>query len=112
MLKVTRDNLSDVMEFDHVIQVHEDGSVTDGVPDVWAPSLYDDEVDDARWTLMRGYTGQYGYSGPIMHSSEYIGGLMADDILSTPGYYVALVNYNSDDDEGEPEGWAVAYRPA
>lgn len=41
-----------------------------------------------------------------MHTSEYIGGGLARDILAQPGYYVALVEYPSDG--GEPDGWAVA----
>lgn len=48
-----------------------------------------------------------------MHNSEYIGGGMERDILSTPGYYVALVCYYFPEEEGgdmESEGWAVAYR--
>lgn len=107
---ISMSTLNDVMEIDHVIQVHEDGTITDAPADVWAPSLNDGEVDDDRWTLMKGYSGQYGYSGPIMHNSEYIGGRMEQDIRETPGFYVALVNTYLDDDV--LEGWAVAYRPA
>jgi hypothetical protein len=100
--------LNEVMEFDHVIQVHEDGSITDAPSGIWAPSLYDDVLDDSRWTLMGGYSGQSGYPGPIMHNSEYIGGQMEKDIRETPGFYVALVNYSLDSDDCE--GWAVAFR--
>lgn len=106
-LDVTADNLNSVMEFDHVIQVHADGSVTDA--QVPAPTLYDEELsqpNSTQWTLLAGYTGQYGYNGPLMHASEYIGGGLARDILAQPGYYVALVEYPTDG--GEPDGWAVA----
>jgi hypothetical protein len=108
---ITADNLDAVMEFDHVIQVHQDGSVTDA-PDIHAPDLHDDELQQrgTEWTLMNGYSGQHGYSGPTMHVSEYIGGDLARDILAEPGYYVALVNYPHDG--GELEGWAVARRTA
>lgn len=105
--------LNERMEFDHVIQVHADGSVTDA-NGVYAPTLYDGEVDDKSWTLMNGYSGQDRYAGPIMHNSEFIGGRMEDDILAEPGYYVALVSSYSedadgeDDEEGNVEGWAVA----
>jgi hypothetical protein len=99
--------LNDMMEFDHVIEVHADGSVTDA-NDVYAPDLFDDELMSDDWTLLNGYSGQSGYSGPIMHNSEFIGGQLERDILAEPGYYVALVNNSLDDDE--PEGWAVAYR--
>lgn len=97
--------LNDVMEFDHVVTVHDDGTVTDGPAGVYAPELFDGEVGSG-WELLDGYSGQYRYSGPIMHASEYIGGDMERDILDTPGAYVALVDYPSDGDE--PEGWAVA----
>ena len=100
--------LNEIMEFDHVIRVHADGSITEP-SDVWAPELHDSELDAGRmsWRLMNGYSGQHGYSGPMMHASEYIGGGMERDIRETPGLYVALVDYPSDD--SEPDGWAVAY---
>lgn len=103
------DALNDIMEFEHVIRVHEDGTITHE-RDVHAPSLLDDELDSDRWTLLDGYSGQDRYSGPIMHNSEFIGGTMEQDIRSTPGVYVAIVsNYiDDDDDEIEAEGWAVA----
>lgn len=108
--------LSSIMEFDHVIQVHADGTVTDAPGDVWAPELHDGELSQGSpvvgtgggWALMNGYSGQHGHSGPTMHASEYIGGKMERDILDESGFYVALVNYQSDDDE--PDSWAVARR--
>lgn len=108
---MTPDNLNDVMEFDHVIRVHEDGTVTDGVKNVWAPEVYSEDdgppAMNGDWKLMNGYSGQDRYSGPIMHPSEFIGGQMARDILETPGLYVAIV---VDTIDGEADGWAVAYR--
>lgn len=117
--------LSDLMEFDHVIEIHEDGRVTDGPQGVYPPERLEhyDEVDPCGllgdWELVTaGYSGQYGYPGPIMHNSEYVGGRLAEDILDTPGLYVALVCYwpvdpdASDEDreiDGDyAEGWAVA----
>jgi len=101
--KVTAENLNEVMEFNHIIRVHADGTVTDSPLDTYiddAVGMYlaDDETerweDDFNipegWELMNGYSGQQGYSGPIMHVSEFIGGGMARDILETPGDYVAL----------------------
>lgn len=102
--------LNDIMEFDQVIRVHEDGTITneDGV---YAPSLYEGELDSPGWKLLDGYSAQDHYSGPIMHDSEFIGGPMEDDIRSTPGVYVAIVSYyfpeKPDEDLGV-EGWAVA----
>lgn len=61
------------------------------------------------WTLIDGYSGQHGYSGPIMHASEYIGGRMVDAILAMDGWYVAVACETLDDGD-EPAGWALAHR--
>lgn len=135
--KVTAENLSSVMDFRHVIQVHEDGTVTDGnkmfgmhVPiltmdvDADGQSIHandEDIISQAKftgWSLVDGFSSQYRYHGPVMHSSERIGGNMARAILETPGYYVSIVveceGPESDPEESEntldPAGWAVAYR--
>lgn len=157
-LPITADKLNDIMEFDCVIEVHDDGTVSHR-PDIYAPSLADGDtidllhpfecrhccraieytdtdgwVDPAAggddivwretcdendtftaehqprhgWDLLDGWSGQDGYSGPLMHQSEYIGGGMARHILNTPGIYVALVNYDMNDLDAEPTEWAVA----
>jgi len=97
-------DLNDRMEFDCVIEVLADGTVVDR-HDVWEPELHDGEVEGG-WRLLNGFSGQDGYSGPIMHQSEFIGGWMERHILANPGIYVALVDYPLDD--SEPDGWAVA----
>jgi len=118
--------LNDVMEFDHVVQVHPDGSVTDGPAGIYAPEVtvdLDSEGSmislnpadihlDSGWTLLNGYSGQHGYPGPIMDDAEFIGGGMERDILATPGVYVVVVvtglrpdGQTTDDDL---VGWAVA----
>lgn len=123
---ITADTLNDVMEFDSVIRVNTDLTVTTEFLTVYAPDLYDyandasvsDEDLDVSakaqgWTLLRGFTGQYSYSGPLMHESEYIGGGLADHILSHPGFYVAVAveTLNADGElQDQPAGWAVAYR--
>jgi len=110
---VNRDNLNSVMEFDHVVYSDGKGNVT-WSPNVVAPEVYWDtgthhmDTGGVPWSLMSGYTGQYGYNGPVMHTSEFIGGTMADDILSEPGYYVALVVEDMDDPDN-PAGWVVAH---
>jgi hypothetical protein len=119
---VTPDTLNSVMEFDHVIEVHADGTVSDapGIRELWAPELTNERLDMAApgWSLLSGYTGQQG-GGNIMHNSEFIGGQLARDILAAPGYYVAIVaNWlTEEDEEGEDvegsdtvEGWAVAFK--
>lgn len=107
--------LNDIMEFDHVIRVDEIGRVFDGPDNIHAPGLMDDELDSDQWEFFsHGYTGQYGYNGPVMHNSEYIGGKLARDILTTPGIYAAVVaDWSPDESEGQTwdddryEGWAV-----
>lgn len=135
---VTPDNLNAVMEFDHVIEVHADGTVSDAPAGIYAPEGVYDYLDDNAgssdaldalgdgWELFtRGYSGQYGYNGPVMHESEYIGGRLARDILSEPGYYVALTvtgihadnctcdkdEFHGDESDSDMYGWTVAYRP-
>lgn len=106
--------INDRMEFDHVIRVHADGSVTDE-SNVYAPEVHMHEdlsldVGDG-WELLNGYSGQDRYAGPVMHSSEFIGGGMERDILAAPGVYVAVVVMaDSEDSESDDDiaGWAVA----
>jgi len=69
------------------------------------------------WSFVDGFSGQYGYRGPIMHVSEYLGGGMADHVLETPGIYVVVVVEVLDDpdwdytnENPEPAGWALLYR--
>jgi hypothetical protein len=45
---VTRDNLNDVMEFDHVIQIQQDGGVVD-CAELYAPSVHTYEQPDGTW---------------------------------------------------------------
>lgn len=126
------------MEFDHPVMVlpNGDGDVSDAPAGIYAPESTID-VDDnaqivgdaeARWrasvevdgweVFTNGYSGQYGYRGPIMHASEFIGGHLADDIMARPGIYVAVtveVSCPHDetagcDCEDEPAGWAVLRR--
>lgn len=105
-------DLNERMEFDHVVEVLVNGLIIDR-NDLYAPECYDDgqgKIDFAGavgWSALDGYSGQYGYAGPIMHPSEFIGGRMADDIASTPGVYVVVVISDLDDLEGEPSGWAA-----
>lgn len=109
--------LNEIMELDHVVTivVGSDGvgTAVDAPREIYAPELFDNELDSDRWELLNGYSGQDRYAGPIMHNSEFIGGRMERDILNDiGGTYVALVsNYPPDDDsDGElvSEGWAVA----
>jgi hypothetical protein len=117
-MTITAETLNQAMEFDCPVRIHPDGNVT-VADDAWAPELHDGQLADHGWILLDGYSGQYGYSGPIMHPSEYIGGRMARDILARPGLYVTLVAEYSceecltrdDCQEDHWQGWAVAFRP-
>lgn len=110
-------DLHDVMEFGHVIAVYPDGTVADAPTSLYAPECYWNGFSDGQhiesgtgWELLDGFSGQQGYSGPIMHASEYIGGGLADYIREHPGYYVSVVCDDLDDPDS-PAGWAIAYRP-
>ena len=59
----------------------------------------------------RGYTGQYGVkkSDPVMHTSEYVGGKLARDMIKNGGKFVvtlvtAIGDFDNDDDI---IGWVV-----
>lgn len=122
-LNVTAENLDEVMGLDaSPIEVHEDGTVT-RVSDVYTPEVVIDTDEDGQitaehedgmveyvrtqgWEMLSGYTSQYGYRGPIMHVSEYIGGDLARDILAEPGIYTTAEVTTADDDD-QPTGWVV-----
>lgn len=121
--------LNDIMEFDHIIHVDWNGYVTEPDKDEKGKSLWAPEVEflpgdwemgtradvyvGGEWEAMMGCTGQYGYNGPIMHESEFIGGGMERRILETPGYYVCAVvekDYDEETDDRELVGWVCLYR--
>jgi hypothetical protein len=134
------------MEMDHVVLISPGGHISDGPADVYAPELFSSDADDdeyrsqaeaAGWTLESGWTGQHGYSGVIMHASEFIGGRLAEHVLCTPGLWVvtaatcdpececdgtdecpeheddAEAHHDAEDheaEETEDAGWVLAYR--
>lgn len=121
--------LSDLMEFDHVIRVSGTVITDDDCPyppdcfthyDATTQTWAEPELDSGEWSLLTGFTGQYGYKGAAMHQSEFIGDALETHIRENPGYYVALVAYPAcdcpDDDvcsefgHDEPENWVVAFR--
>lgn len=118
------------VEFDTVFQVGHSGNVYSyasrsdipPVPTVWHDDELDMLIDDLPYTdhpewecVTVGYTGQYGYNGPVMHASEFIGGALADDIVIRPGYYVVCEvsaypdGYVDGDDvvEYDTAGWTI-----
>lgn len=116
---MTRDAyaLNKIMEFEHVIMVHEDETVSTQVTGLWAPEVTMDVDSDGQatsepetegpWSLLTGWTGQCGYNGAHMRSSEFVGGHLARHILETPGFWVAVTV--SPSDGSEPDGWALAH---
>lgn len=120
--RVAAEDLNAWTDFGSVFRVHADGTVSHARDDeadaaVYAPeAVYVDSdpetLDEvpAGWHALRGYTGQHGYRGPIMHESEFLGGRMAEDVLSTPGLYV-VVTVETYDDDDTPAGWAVLTMP-
>ncbi len=120
--------LNDIMEIDHVVTVHEDGTVTDN-HGLYSPELYieldedgqitneaeQDMIDEARsqgWELLAGWTGQYSYRGVLMHASEYVGGSLEKHIRETPGCWVAVIPANDDCDGDDIDSWVLCYRTA
>jgi hypothetical protein len=121
-----RTTLNEIMDFDSPIRVEADGTITETVPGVYAPELYMSVDEDGQildsgeadyiaeakrqgWQLLAGWTGQHGYRGPVMHASEYIGGALETHIRTTPGIYV-VISVETDDDDENAAGWAIAYR--
>ena len=113
-MTATDKDLQRIADFDHPFTVAADGSLDHAegtyAPDVFNSETNDIDIDGPAWEALTGYTGQYSYSGAVMHPSEYLGGRLAQDILATPGTYVvvAVECYPTDGDpEPEPAGWAI-----
>jgi hypothetical protein len=99
--------ISDLMDFEHVIVVDNNGATDyDGqdprFPNIYAPEVYGDEFSDPDWEPVTGYSNQYSYSGPLMHPSEFIGRGMGASILDEPGVYVTVV-VECDGSECDPD---------
>jgi hypothetical protein len=127
----------------HVVYVSDDGRVLDA-NNVYAPEIncdYDGPFSEAQisdeherdmveyaerqgWAIESGWSHQDSgrYNGPIMHTSEYIGGNLAAHILATPGLWMAESvelhpgeedpEYNNGSGESDAAGWVFAHRMA
>lgn len=106
------------LDFDHPFTIDVNGDVQD-VPNEWAPNVChsetdDIEIDDPAWEgAIEGCTGQYSYTGHVMHSSEFIGGSLARYIIDTNDagtvFAIVAVEVTPDDEDEEPEpaGWTI-----
>ena len=122
---VTTETLNNEMSFEHVVYSHGDGTVSDvsaSTRDGWAPEviefetapgMWEIECTDSEWELLSGWSGQYGYSGPGMHASEFLGGALAQHIIDTPGLYAATVPAVlplEEEDDTDADTWVIAHR--
>lgn len=109
------DDLNSKVEFDIPFEVV-NGEVRG--TDINGPSVYfvegdgpDIEIDSRDdWEPVDGWSGQYRYSGPIMHPSEYLGGAMARYVLENPGIYCVteVIDMEEDPEESsDPIGWIL-----
>lgn len=122
--KVTIEGLNNSVGFDGAFAVLNNGHIVD--VNVLEPTvvLYvdkdgngvgDEEIQHSDWEPVTGYSGQYGYSGPCMHVSEFLGGRMARDVLEGVGniYVVTTVECIPDwDDATEDEKMEAGDNPA
>jgi hypothetical protein len=121
---VTVDTLNHMVEFDSPFRVIDSNHIDTSLPEVWAPSVYgfgdadgqitERETIDGRdaWEFVDGYSGQYRYSGPVMHPSEFLGGGMARDVLAETGvtFVVVIVTDINDTGDDGAYGWALLRR--
>lgn len=109
------------IDFDVPFVLNGDAAESFGGP-IWAPPAYADEsgdhVDSPDWEFVsQGLTGQYGYAGPVMHASEFIGAGIARHLeeLSEDfqAFAVVVVEWQGESAESDepPVGWAIVGYP-
>lgn len=134
-------DLNELMQFDHVVRVMDDGEITDDrelTAGICAPESYmdadwddhgdghvmkahqgawKDAMDRAGWEYItpRREFGRYGE--PFMDNHELIGEYnFGEDMRERPGYYVAvtieMLPPEGDERDHNAYGWAVLYRDA
>lgn len=75
------------------------------------------EIERSGWAALSGFSNQEGYSGPIIHPSEFFSGPMArqlhfETISKKSDRVYALVEVTDPDDPDALVGWAVLERTA
>jgi hypothetical protein len=120
-----RDTLNTLIDFDSPFTIDDSEPANLLRYDAAAPSvpsvyLYvdadgngvgEEEIDGTGWAPVSGFSGQYGYRGPVMHASEQLGGGMADWVIENPGTYVVVavecLSEEGGDEDLEPAGWML-----
>lgn len=109
-MQATPDNLNSLVEFDSAFIVTPEG--IESAHGVYVPAVQNADVGDiyiesTKWEALTGYTGQHGYNGAVLHSSEYLGGGLARDILEDVGGIYAITTVEDLEDPENPVGWCV-----
>lgn len=109
-MQATPDNLNSLVEFDCAFIVTSEG--IEDTHEVYVPTVYNDDetdiyIESSEWEALTGYTGQYSYNGAVLHSSEYLGGDLARDILEDIGGIYAVTVVEDMEDQDNPAGWCV-----
>lgn len=110
-------------DFDNVYRLTPEGHIAEA-RDLYAPDVSHSETEDITidgdWSALTGHTGQYAYSGAVMHPSEQWGDwaiTALTEIAQQTGQPLAfsVVEVRDTDGcypDGDPIGWAVTYRAA
>lgn len=109
-MQATPDTLNSLVEFDTAFIVTPEG--IEDAHGFHVPTVYNDDetdiyIESSEWSALTGYTGQHGYNGAVLHSSEYLGGGLARDILEDVGGIYAVTVAEDMDDQDNPAGWCV-----
>lgn len=104
--------LDNSIEFDTAFIVLPNGEyveTSEYVPTVYNDGTHDVIIESSVWEALTGYSGQYSYSGAVMHPSEYFGGGLLKDVSEDIGGVYALTGVYDLDDEGDLDiiGWTV-----
>lgn len=102
--------LDNSIEFDTAFIVLPDGEYAETgeyVPSVYNDSETDVYVESSQWEALTGYTGQHGYSGAVLHPSEYFGGGLLKDVSEDIGGEYALTVVYGLEDDSDIIGWCV-----
>ena len=97
------------------------GAVAETTDPFMVPEVYNSDEHDVTimgdWKAMTGLTGQYGYRGAVMHTSEFIAGGIAEamlDLVQDSGkpfltFAVTEVRDETGDYPEDAIGWAIIY---